>query len=171
MTIRTKHIQSCPDPDCPMPWVEFSSFQVTRDGIEFRIAKINGIAARPDVRGDRAKEARLVGVHKFPFGPAEFVVGDDMKREPHTLAITMEGDLIFCALSKQPLVLYAHLAFVDTDTLDADVLAFDPEPPDPLRVMSAHIAHVERELAAVRAAQAKATADADTAARGTCDHV
>lgn len=119
MTIKRTTIRSCPDADCPFPWVEIEDFKVTRDGVELRIAKVTGPAARPDVAADHAKERKLEKAHKFPF------VGEDGKREQHTLALTMEGELIFVPLSKQPPILYAHLAFVNADTLDAEVLAFE----------------------------------------------
>jgi hypothetical protein len=143
-------IFSCPDPTCPMPWVELSGFKVTKAGIEVAIAKVNGPAASREVAADHAKERRLERKHAFAFD-ADHRVNEEGQHEPHTLAITLEGELIFVPLSKQPPILYAHLAFVNTETGDADVLEFVPEPPDPVRKLTAHVAHLEREIAAAKA--------------------
>lgn len=126
-TVRRKPIISCPDDDCPAPWVEFSSFNVTKDGIELVIDKVTGPAAAEICVGvDAAKERALEGVKRMAFDKT--VLTPEGTIENHALAVTLEGELIFVPFSKQPYDLYAHLAFVDPNSGDADVLSFVPDP-------------------------------------------
>lgn len=120
--IRLVPIRSCSDADCPKPWVEFSAFAVNALGVTFTIFTVNGPAASPECKTvDEAKERTIEGSRTLPFD----VTAID---ERHTLALTLDGDVEFVPLSKQRPIYYAHLAFVDPVTGDADVLAFEREP-------------------------------------------
>lgn len=118
--IRRKTIQSCPDASCPRPWVEFSDFAVTPTGVRVSIARCTGVAAAPFVAAGEDRERALETTHLFAFDT-------DALSERHALAITLEGELELVPFSKQRQVYYAHLAFIDPETGDAEVLKFEAD--------------------------------------------
>ena len=121
MTVRARPIRSCADGDCPRPFVEYTDFKVKPGGIELAIARCSGPAASAECKTvDAAKERALEKVWSFTYdltAPTEL----------HVLALRLDGQLEFVPQSKQQPVYYAHLAFVDPVSGDADVLAFVDE--------------------------------------------
>lgn len=121
MTVRARPIKSCADRDCPRPWVEYADFKVKPGGIECKIVRCSGPAASPECKTvDAAKERALEKVWSFTYDLTALT-------EPHVLALTLDGQLEFVPQSKQKPVYYAHLAFVDPVSGDADVLLFVDE--------------------------------------------
>ena len=117
MTVRSRLIKSCSDASCSRPFVEFSAFKVTAVGIEFTVARCTGPAASAEVDCTDSKERALEKSYVLSFDPTALT-------EPHVLALTLRGEITFVAQSKQKPVYYAHLAFVNPVTGDADVLSF-----------------------------------------------
>lgn len=126
MSVRAVPMRSCPDAACPKPWVTFSRFEVAAGvGVEFTVTEVNGPAASPEcAKVDAAKERTLEGKRSLSFDLTA-------PTEKHALAISLDGEIELVPLSKQRPVYYAHLAFVDPVTGDAEVLAFVPEVGEP----------------------------------------
>lgn len=121
MTVRARPITSCADGVCPRPFVEYSDFKVKPGGIELAITRCTGPAASPECSTvDKTKERALETMWSFTYDPTALT-------ELHVLALRLDGQLEFVPQSKQQPVYYAHLAFVDPVSGDADVLAFVDE--------------------------------------------
>lgn len=121
MTVHAIAIKSCADGHCARPFVEYSDFQVKPGGIEFQITHCSGPAASAECKTvDAVKEQALVKLWTFTYDLTALT-------EKHVLALRLDGVLEFVPQSKQQPVYYAHLAFVDPVSGDADVLAFVDE--------------------------------------------
>lgn len=121
MTVRAIAIKSCADGDCPRPFFEYADFKVKPGGIECKITRCSGPAASAECKTVGAvKERALEKVWSFTYDLTALT-------EPHVLALRLDGVLEFVPQSKQKPVYYAHLAFVDPVSGDADVLAFVDE--------------------------------------------
>lgn len=119
--IRRTTIRSCIAADCPRPWFEFTGIVVTPLGITFTVARCTGPAASTECKTvTPAKERALEKAHTLAFDPTALT-------EPHVLALTLEGVMEFVPVSKQRQVYYAHLAFVDPVSGDAEVLIFEDD--------------------------------------------
>lgn len=116
-TIKRTTILSCSSRKCSFPWVEYADFTVTKDGVSFTTERVAGIGASKEAPTvDVPKERRLEREVTLTFDK-------DAPEERHALVLTFEGEFELVRGSKHQ-DYYAHLAFVDPVTGDAELLVF-----------------------------------------------
>lgn len=116
-TIKRTTILSCSSRKCSYPWVEYADFTVTKKGVSFTTERVAGIGA--------SKEAPSVDVPKERTLEREVTLAFDKSapEERQAVVLTLEGEFALVPCSKDQ-DYYAHLAFVDPVTGDAELLVF-----------------------------------------------
>lgn len=108
-------IESSSDPSNGLPWFKFD---VDTVDMSVGFSKANGLANFPDAAAGADLD------HLPPNSRHSLKLSTDKPDEVHVLAVALDGTLEFVPVSEQREVYYAHLAWYDPSTGNADAMEF-----------------------------------------------